>query len=75
MDLTEEQKDEINKKRKDNWIEAWFGIEVLAVKEDVAKASLEQHIEKLSKVIPSLRIFIWGVLLTTGVNPMMRLRN
>lgn len=49
MSLTEEQKNEINKKRKDGWIEAWFAIEVLAVKEDVAKTSLEQHIEKLSK--------------------------
>lgn len=49
MIQSEELKDEIKKKRKDDWIEAWFAIEALAVSEDVVKASLEKHIEKLSK--------------------------
>ena len=51
MELTKDQiREEINRKRKDSWIEAWFAIEVLAVKEDIAKDSMAKHIEKLSKI-------------------------
>lgn len=42
-------KEEIEKKRKDEWIEAWFMIEVLAVDEKVASDALEKHVEKLAK--------------------------
>ena len=41
-------RDDINKRKKDGWIEAWFGIEAMAVKEDIVKQSLEAHINKLS---------------------------
>jgi hypothetical protein len=44
-----ELKEEINKRRKDKWFEVAFGIEVLAVKEDVAGDSLNKHVNKLSK--------------------------
>lgn len=44
-----ELKEEINKKRKDKWFEVAFGIEVLAVSENVAESSLNKHVNKLSK--------------------------
>ena len=47
--MDDDLKDEIKSKRKEGWIEAWFAVEVLAVKEDVAKGSLKNHVEKLSK--------------------------
>ena len=43
-------RDEIKKKRKDEWIEAWFAIEALAVDEKVVRESLAGHIEKMSKL-------------------------
>jgi len=46
MDL----RDEINKRKKDGWIEAWFAIEALAVKEDIVKNALELHVKKLSAI-------------------------
>ncbi|MBI4018729.1 MAG: hypothetical protein HY364_00560 [Candidatus Aenigmarchaeota archaeon] len=42
-------KEEIDKKRKEEWIESWFMIEVMAVDEKVATEALEKHIEKLGK--------------------------
>jgi len=41
--------EEVKRKRKENWIDAWFAIEVMGVKEDVVKESLENHIGKLTK--------------------------
>jgi hypothetical protein len=46
----EELKEEIRNKRKNNWIEAWFCIEALAVNKEVVESSLKEHVEKLSKV-------------------------
>lgn len=40
--------EEINRKKKEGWIEAWLAVEVLAVNEDVAKSSLERHINNIS---------------------------
>lgn len=45
-----ELNEEIKKRRKENWIEAWFAIEAMAVKEETVKNSLEKHVEMLSKV-------------------------
>jgi hypothetical protein len=45
-----EIKDEIKKKRKDEWIETWFSIEAMAAKKEVVEESLNTHIEKLKKV-------------------------
>lgn len=51
MELSDEKLEEaIKKKRKDNWIEAWFAIEALAVDKGVVESSLRDHVEKLSKV-------------------------
>ncbi len=41
--------DEIKRKLKEGWIEAWMSVEVLAISEEVAKTSLEKHIENMSK--------------------------
>ena len=43
-----ELKDEIKQKKKDNWIEAWFGIEALGVNQEVVESALKKHIDKLS---------------------------
>ena len=43
----EKLEEEIKKKRKDNWIEAWFAIEALAAESGVVEASLKRHVEKL----------------------------
>lgn len=45
--MNEIMQDEIKKKRKEEWIEAWFAIEVLGATEEIVKSSLEHHIEKL----------------------------
>lgn len=41
-------KEEINKKKKEGWIEAWFGIEALAVEKDAVEKALDNHVKKLS---------------------------
>lgn len=43
-------KEEMSRKRKEKWYEAWFIIEALGIDEDVVKKSLEKHAEKLSRV-------------------------
>ena len=48
--MSEELKEEIRNRRKNNWIEAWFAIEALAVDIGVVESSLKEHVEKLSKV-------------------------
>lgn len=45
MDLQEE----IKKRKKDKWIEAWMTFEVLAAEKDVADTSLESHVKELSE--------------------------
>jgi len=42
-------KDEIKKKRKDEWIETWFSIEAMAAKKEVVEESLKTHIGKIEK--------------------------
>ncbi len=42
-------KEEIEDKRKKKWIDVWFAIEALAVREDVLKEAMKTHIEKISK--------------------------
>ena len=42
-------KEEINKRRKDNWFDAAFAIEVLAIDKDVAESSLHKHVKNLAK--------------------------
>lgn len=46
----EKLKEEIKKRKKEGWIDAWFAIEALAVKEDIVKKSLAAHVNKLSGV-------------------------
>ena len=46
----EKLEQEIKNKRKDNWIEAWFGIEALAVDKGIVESSLKKHVEKLSSI-------------------------
>ena len=41
-------REEVRKKRKEEWIEAWFAIEVLGATQEVVKDSLERHIKNLS---------------------------
>ena len=41
--------DEIKKRRKDGWIEAWFAVETLAVDKDTTESALKNHVEKLTK--------------------------
>ena len=45
MDIQEE----IQKRKKDKWIETWMTFEVLALEKDVADASLNNHIKELEK--------------------------
>ena len=45
----DEMTEELKRKRKEEWIEAWFAIEVMGASTDVVKESLENHVEKLSK--------------------------
>ncbi len=42
--------EETKRKRKDDWIEAWFAIEALAVDKNVVESSLKQHVEGLSRI-------------------------
>ncbi|MBI2580074.1 MAG: hypothetical protein HYW27_04200 [Candidatus Aenigmarchaeota archaeon] len=42
--------DDIRKRKKEGWIEASFAIEVLAIKEDVAKESLSKLVEEMKEV-------------------------
>ena len=48
--MTEALKEEIKKRKKEDWIETWMAIEALAVKEGVVETSLKQHVEKLKDV-------------------------
>ena len=43
-------RDEINKRKKENWFEVLFAIEALGVTEEVVVDSLKKHVEKLSHV-------------------------
>ncbi len=49
-ELHEDMRDEVKKKRKDEWIEAWFAIEALAVDDKLVESSLKEHVEKLKKI-------------------------
>ena len=40
--------EEIKKKKKEGWLDVWFAVEVLAIKEGLADKSLKEHVEKLS---------------------------
>lgn len=40
---------DIEKARKDGWIEAWFAIETLGASPDVVEVALKTHIEKLGR--------------------------
>ncbi len=44
----ERLKEEINKKRKEEWIEAWFSIEAMAVSKDTVESSIKELIASLS---------------------------
>ena len=49
VDETEEMmKEDVKKRRKEEWIEAWFAIEALGATQDVVKTSLEKHMKNLS---------------------------
>ena len=41
-------KEEIKKKKKNEWIEAWFAIEALGINSDAVESALRKHVEKLS---------------------------
>lgn len=45
----EDLKDEIKKRQKDGWIEAWLAIEALGIGGDVVKDALEKHVGHMSK--------------------------
>ncbi|MCX6815573.1 MAG: hypothetical protein NT120_01855 [Candidatus Aenigmarchaeota archaeon] len=45
-----ELRDEINKRKKENWFEVWFNIEALAIEEDIVKSAMKKHIEKFTHV-------------------------
>ncbi len=45
MDL----KEEVQKRKKDKWIEVWMTFDVLATQKEAADSSLESHIEQLCK--------------------------
>ena len=51
MDIKDQAKlkEEISKKKKEGWIEAWFAVEALAVKENVVENALKDHVERLSR--------------------------
>ncbi|MBI4162896.1 MAG: hypothetical protein HY513_04380 [Candidatus Aenigmarchaeota archaeon] len=42
-------KDEINKRKKEEWIEAWLSIEALAVSKETVESSVKSLIENLSR--------------------------
>ena len=41
--------EEIKKRRKEGWIEAWFAIEALATAKETVEDSLKKHIESLAR--------------------------
>ena len=43
------EKSDIEKKRKEGWIECMFMIEAVATKEDAVKKALEIHVDKMSR--------------------------
>jgi hypothetical protein len=45
-----EHKEEIAKKRKDGWLEVWFGIEAIGVDKDVVGKALKAHVEKIARI-------------------------
>jgi hypothetical protein len=45
-----ELKDEINKRKKENWFDVWFSIEALGIREEVVIDALKNHIEKMAHV-------------------------
>ena len=51
MDINDQAKlkEEISKKKKEGWIEAWFAVEALAVKDNVVESALKDHVERLSR--------------------------
>ncbi len=42
-------KEEIHKKKKEEWIEAWFSVEALAVSKDIVETSVKSLIDSLSE--------------------------
>jgi len=46
----ENLKDQIKKKKKEGWIEAWMAIEALAIDKKVVEESLKKHIGQLNEV-------------------------
>ncbi len=48
--------EEINKKRKEGWIESWLAIEALAVNEEILNTALEEHIKKLANT-PNIYVY------------------
>ena len=51
MDIDDQAKlrEEINRKKKEGWIEAWFAVEALAVKDNVVENALKDHVERLCR--------------------------
>jgi len=52
----EKLKEEVAKKRKDDWIEAWLAFEAVAINKEIAEESLKSHVERMGK---SREIFIY----------------
>jgi hypothetical protein len=48
--MNDDIKDEIKKRKKEDWLDVWFAIEALGVNKDVVESSLKRHIEKLKNV-------------------------
>lgn len=42
--------DDTGRLRREKWLDVWFSIEALGIKEDIVKVALEKHIEKLEGV-------------------------
>jgi len=65
-----DMKEEISKRRKDQWIELLFSVEVLAATRNVAETSLAEHAEKIEKS-PGIFVYEKKFFDTTEVkNPM-----
>lgn len=43
-------KEEMNKRKKEGWIEVWFAIEALAANKDVVEKAMDTHVKKLASV-------------------------
>ena len=43
------KREEISRKKKEGWIEAWFAVEALAVKDNVVENALKDHVERLCR--------------------------